>query len=616
MASCTYEPWTMRDLTDALNSMHKDKKEIVVPMFQRGKRWKKDQENDFIDSLKKSYPVGTMLFYRTVENNKEIYTLVDGLQRGNTIKKYMSQPTKYFSTDMMTEQLINCIFDILEVKGQENAIKNIIEDTIVEYIQNLDSLENIQFYNIAKEITNKVASPNHKAVDMIIEAISPFIIDYKKSFERISNTVIPVIVYTGEESSLTEIFERINSKGTPLTTYEIYAASWPINKKYKINNSEIVDKILKKYDVLADDDFAIRGYDRETIRKEKELSAFEYVFGFSKYINNKYEFLNFEKSSPNDAINQMGFELINACINDSGKGIKNLYGNLEGVDINLFEKCITEAIEFVDKTTKKITKFKRNSNGKGTNLILHSKYQILSMISGVFREKYDFSNLNEIKKTWNTNKALLEKNMVQHYVYDIITNEWSNGGTSKIHTAVRPNKYLNPISKNAWQGALNAWFEESNMRLEKKNVANPKKEDIVILNCIYLPIFSALEQLSMESFDVEHIATKEQMKRLIEICNGTGLPISSIGNLCYLPQKVNRSKGEKTFYQDTKYLKHINLDEVETKYSFTNKQDLEWLDLPYKNDDDFNYLKDSYMQFITNRFKKQKEMFYVSMGII
>jgi uncharacterized protein with ParB-like and HNH nuclease domain len=105
MASCYSKLWTMKDLTDALKSMHKDNKVIVVPRFQRGKRWKVDQENKFIDSLKKGYPFGTMLFYKQVEHNKEIYTLVDGLQRGNTIKKYMSSPTKYFSEDSIDDKI-------------------------------------------------------------------------------------------------------------------------------------------------------------------------------------------------------------------------------------------------------------------------------------------------------------------------------------------------------------------------------------------------------------------------------------------------------------------------------------------------------------------------------
>ena len=74
--------------------MHKDNKKIVVPMFQRGKQWDKNQEKIFIDSLIKGYPVGTMLFYETFEDNKRTYILVDGLQRGNSIKKCMTNPSK------------------------------------------------------------------------------------------------------------------------------------------------------------------------------------------------------------------------------------------------------------------------------------------------------------------------------------------------------------------------------------------------------------------------------------------------------------------------------------------------------------------------------------------
>jgi len=104
------------------------------------------------------------------------------------------------------------------------------------------------------------------------------------------------------------------------------------------------------------------------------------------------------------------------------------------------------------------------------------------------------------------------------------------------------------------------------------------------------------------------------MKSLIAICKSDGLPISSIANLCYLPEKVNRSKGPKTFYQDVNYKKHIDLDEVEKKYSFTKAEDLEWMEMPY-NSFDAEVLKEYYMTFLNKRFKKQKEMFYDSLNI-
>lgn len=104
------------------------------------------------------------------------------------------------------------------------------------------------------------------------------------------------------------------------------------------------------------------------------------------------------------------------------------------------------------------------------------------------------------------------------------------------------------------------------------------------------------------------------MKKLITKSNGNGLPISSVANLCYLPEKINRSKKEKTFYQDDTYKKHINLKDIEDKYSFTTQTDLEWTDMDY-GAGDFEVLKDFYFTFLAIRFKRKKEMFYKSMNI-
>lgn len=612
MATCRYEPWSLKDLSTALNNMHIDRKQIVVPMFQRGKRWKISQEDAFIDSLLKGYPVGTMLFYRTVENNKEIYTLVDGLQRGNTIKKFMASPTKYFKSESIPLELIDNIFNILDLKGNESKIKENITNIIAESIHSCSTYNGIQYYPIAKEIINTYTSTNTEALDQIIKVLQPFLDTYKSIFEKISNTIIPVIVYSGDEDTLPDIFDRINSKGTPLTTYEVYAASWPINNRFKVDNLNIVDRVLKKYDTLVDDNFSLVGYDREKLRKSQKLNSFEYLFGLSRFLNDEYDFLQFDKSSEDDVINPMGFELVNACLNENNDTIKTLYSNILKIDINKFEEKLINTIEFVGGIIKPITKFKGNK--RGTNKILHSKYQIMSMISTTFKERYDINNDYVTKTTWKENEILLKKNMIQHYVYDILKNEWNDGGTSKIHRVAKPNKYISSISYLRWENVLNSYFEQSNLKQESKKIAKPSKEDIVFLNCIYLPLFTAIDQLSLYKFDIEHIATKDQMKTKINNCKGLGLPISSIANLCYLPEIVNRSKKENTFYQDRKYLKYINLTDIETKYSFTQKEDLTWLDISYLVGD-FEVLKDNYLSYLNKRFKIQKQMFFNAFNI-
>ena len=77
MANCTPEFWTLKDIKDSLEKEWNGKKKILIPMFQRGKRWDKNKKETFIDSLRKRYPIGTLLFYKTVEgtlNSRKNYT--------------------------------------------------------------------------------------------------------------------------------------------------------------------------------------------------------------------------------------------------------------------------------------------------------------------------------------------------------------------------------------------------------------------------------------------------------------------------------------------------------------------------------------------------------------
>lgn len=610
MAGCTCENWTLQDLSSALQDMHKDNKRIVVPMFQRGKRWKKQQEQKFIDSLIKGYPVGTMLFYETYEDEKRTYILVDGLQRGNSIKKYMTNPTEFFYDDSISDEFCSSVLNIVH-KEDDKTLYGKIRTLLTDFIKAQKTFKNLQYFLVAKQIADEF-SAGFEPIAQLIDVIKDFFEERQDLYDRIAGTVIPVIVYTGDENNLPDIFDRINSQGTPLDQYEVYAAAWPVKQKFQIKNASIIEHVIRKYDTFEEDDFKIHGYNREEMRTKKEVNAFEYLFGLSKYLVEKYAILAFNRNLAKDTVNPLAFELVNACLNDSDR-IKSLYQNLYDIDVNSFEAALYKAIEYVRDSILVITKFKGNT--RNANKIFHSKYQILSMISTTFKEMYTGTDYTQFSETWSERKNKIVRNLVQYYAYDIITNYWSEGGTGKIHSAAKPNRYAIDIPSRAWMVALDGFFEKSMLRAERKSIANPRSEEYVILNCIYLKTFTAMDQLSLDRFDVEHIAPKEQMKRLIDACDGEGLPISCIANLCYLPEYVNRSKGAKNFYQDKKYLQHINLSDVESKYSFTESEDLEWMDMPYEKPEDFQVLKEYYTDYCTKRFDRIKHLFCDSLGI-
>lgn len=608
MAKCTPELWSLKEIYESLTKGYSGEKKIVIPMFQRGKRWTSQQQESFIESLKKSYPIGTLLFYKTTKNDQQIYTLIDGLQRGTAIKKYLSNPTRFFNIDQIPMDVRCSVYDLLAVDEDEYEEVNAV---ILAYVRQLASFDAFEIAELFSELEDRYAaiSSHLKAFTALVK---PIFQNIKDEYTILSSSQIPAIVYSGEEETLPDIFTLMNSKGTPLTDYEIYAASWP-SKKFNISNEAIIDYVLKKYDCLNDDGYEVYGYDRDAIRMSKNVNAFEYVFGFSKYIANKYAILNFNSNLSDDETNPIAFQLINACFNSSHSQIKDVHSTIlfYAERISELESCIIKSIDFIDNAIKPITRFK--GNRRNSAKILHSQFQILSLISFAFREMYD-ADLKE-KETWKASSVTLKANIWKYYVYDILVKYWSEGGTTKIHTSNSDKRYLTPLTRGMFSVAFDNHVEYCNNVEEMKQVSNPNEKDYVILNTIYLTLFTAMDQLSLDTFDVEHIATKSQMKSLIKKCKGAGLPISHIANICYLPEGINRTKKQLNFYQDTSYLAKAkcSLKDIEDKYSFTTMQMLEWMDLDYL-DGDFAVLREYYFDYLNNRCSAVKEKFLAALG--
>ena len=267
-----------------------------MPMFQRGIVWNSNQYRNFIDSLKQGYPIGTLLFYKTVRNDKEIYTLIDGLQRCNTIKRYVEDPNSLFSNEDIEDTILEKIFSIMGYQeGSKNTIISKLREAFIDFIQSNNDISDIQYYDFALSISKEFPIINEgERFSMVMKSITPFVKKYKETYQQMLLMEVPVIVYTGAEKNLPDIFDRINNGGTKLNKYQVYAASWSLENKITISNKEIVNKILSKYDSMIIKGFELQDYNREQLMKTKEFTAFEYVFGFGKYINDKYTYL-FEK---------------------------------------------------------------------------------------------------------------------------------------------------------------------------------------------------------------------------------------------------------------------------------------------------------------------------------
>ena len=175
-----------------------------------------------------------------------------------------------------------------------------------------------------------------------------------------------------------------------------------------------------------------------------------------------------------------------------------------------------------------------------------------------------------------------------------------------MYSFIKEGRYLEEISKSRWESLLDNYFEKQLQNKQNDTISNPVNADSVILNCIYVNLFTAEDQLSDKKFDIEHLATKERMKRILKVFGDLKLPIACIANLCYLPQDINRGKKEKTIYEVGQLT--LPIETIEEKYSFTVADDLAWIARDYKPSER-DLLTKNYMNFINTRSKEIKRRF-------
>ena len=603
MSYYNIETWTILEVAKAFNfrdtSTDTTNRKVVVPIFQRGLRWNSDRRSTFIDSLDRGYPFGSLLFAKQ-EGNK--YSVVDGLQRGSTVCDFVFRPLAKNNISSIDDSVLDSIRKTIFPGNQAKIINKKIEEIILSYFYEKKTFNSVDLSELSYLIYDSF--PNQEdfrtCTTRIKNSIAPFYNAKKEKYDNICSSNVPIVIYSGPQDLLTEIFNRINTKGIKLNDYEIYSATWS-QQKYIINSINVVEKVIKKYWALADQGYEIDGFDATAMRTEKKLTAFEYLFGLGKYWYEKFDCLKVDSDKNDGDVNEISFTIIDACINDT-KSISNLDKSLRTLNINKLQRRIEEAITFVSNAIAVVSNFKGN---KRKTTVLHSKHQIISLISFVFREMYELSTLDK-KASWNQRQNDIEKLLLMHYVADIISGEWRNGGDSKVYSFNREKKYLEPISKERWLTLLDNHYFKQLQNKENDKFSNPSNTDCVILNCIYANFFTAIDQLSSKKFDIEHLATKERMRKILKIFPNTKLPISCIANLCYLPEDINRGKKEKTIYEAQNM--SLTVSDIEEKFSFTTENDLKWITYPYTSDES-QLLIDNYNHYLENRYRKIKELF-------
>ena len=600
------DSWTVANLVSAITD-NSNKKKVLIPKFQRNLVWRPHQKKAFIDSIKKGFPVGALLLFNAGARDDVVtYSLIDGLQRATTLKQYSEKPTSslFFDDTNIDFKLLK---DLKNAIDKENLELDQLSMTIVSWVTNLSGFQESEGFS-SFDLVSHLGESLELNMDMekikkLQKTMIPFIKKIKDDAD-ISSFNIPLLIYSGPDDNLPIIFERLNSKGTQLSKYQIYAAAWN-DTPFGISNTKIIDKIQAKYESLINEGYEVDNYDSDTFNTSK-FSCFEYIFGFGKLLTEEYPLL-FSSSSKEEQEDSIGFNTVNLCLGKNFSEMRTLPKDFSKYKTEDLETCILDAIDFVNNCLK--TQLALKMNNKKTPPVIHTEMQIVSMIGKAFHSKYD-ENL-KVRDSWKVNGVKLKDNLKFHYLFDILKESWKGSGDTKAYNAIHDDHYYKPVERKQWESVFEDWLANDLQKREAKRVTI-KPQSTLFLKYIYVRVLPVEHQTSELAFDIEHLVPVDRLKK-IAVGEGEGLPISAFHNLCLLNSELNRKKADKTFYEY--YVHSVDQQEITDEqadkqiksieqYSFTTQNDLEFV----KGEQSFN--SDAYEEFLTNRFKLLTEKFF------
>ena len=536
---------------------------IVIPSFQRGVVWNKEHRKDFIETVKSGDPFGVVLVSQARPSDP--YILIDGLQRLSTLKAYMTNPLEFIDeNDKFID--INKLHQLFEAKYHDKGLqlpkteklekeKKIFLKKMITFMRERSTTpKSTEIWPTMSEVLG--IDQNNFAVYSVFDT---FYTSFVENLE-LPDIIIHAIVYQGPQERLPLVFEHLNTTSVTLSKYEVFSSQWP-NNKIVINDEEIIQSVWSKYSDLKNSSSFDVDTTEDSIRNGG-ITLFEYCFAFSEILNNSRKPFSYMFSKTKKSTDPTGFDLLAlACglpVNNADQIRKD--ENLGGVYNSAFfvdlKNAVLESINVVNDCIKDYV-----MDLKGVPIKNASIYQMYHLIISVFDHLFDLDlTTKEIKKRSDAESvdwiSKFKRYAYKWYLLHKVNDFWNeNRQTSDLRRLLDEKDsemYISNISRDTWKEVLTKYIEKNRQSSTTRKIHNETK---LILNYLYkLMILEDKNradffvkkdsQDNTIEFDIEHIAPVDKFKKFDE-----DLPMSSLGNLCYLPVKDNRSKRDKTIYE-------------------------------------------------------------------
>lgn len=583
---------------------------IIIPNFQRGIVWNKEHRKDFIETVKSGDPFGVVLVSQ--EKNGDPYVLIDGLQRLSTLKAYMSNPLEFIDENdkfIDKEKLHQVFVTKYEIKGLQLPKEEKLEKEKKTFLKKM--LQEMK----ATEKTPKATELWPKMSEVLGVATTFFNLftafdDFYSSFIenlQLPDIIIHAIVYTGPQDRLPTVFENLNTTSVTLSKYEVFSSKWP-KTTVVVNDDSIIKNVWSKYAGLKQSSKFEVSTTEESLR-EGGITLFEYCFAFSEILNSKDTEYSFMFTKEKKSTDPTGFDILAlACgtgVNKADDLWKDEYlGGASGPFLVQLKDALLDSVTFVSRAINNWV-----YDLKGTVIKNSSLYQIYHLIIVAFQHLYTFEPATKTLapktgKEVDDWKILFNKYAYKWYLYHHLSGFWNeNRQVSDLRRLLDEEEgremYTNNISRDKWENALKEYTGSIKPNATGRNIDNDIK---LVLNYLYKMIIK--EDKNRENyfvktdskgnevvFDIEHVVPFAKFAKFDE-----DLPVSALGNLCYLPVKDNRSKRDKTIYDYAEDRPSLTFnEEFLSLIDYPSREELEFIDCK------FDEFKENYTKLIEKR---------------
>ena len=312
-------------------SMYKEKEIVIQPEFQRLFRWKKEQKSRFIESILIGIPIPT-IFVQQMSDGK--WEVIDGLQRISTILEFVG----------------------ILVDGDENLYPR-LKLNKTKFLPSLDNMT----YESFEDNNNQNISETF------------FDMETKLIFKRTPLT-IQIVKRESDNATKYELFDRLNSGGSPLSGQEIRNAIFLMENPDAIhfikdlakdnNFKEMTSLSQKQLDEAFNDELILRffvysqnpqkvtksssvkrfldSYLRDDLKKEDMANLKQKFKEFFEFLNLNFGYDIFRRKNKRGNIGEFKISKFEALVIGLFPYMNNFENNTE---------CLKDKIENIEKET-------------------------------------------------------------------------------------------------------------------------------------------------------------------------------------------------------------------------------------------------------------------------